>query len=80
MPVQPLVDGDLTTRRVRMPAREVVFFKAVLEANEGIAAVFAERGGDLTVATPWSRRRELDELLADLVSELDIAVDNEPSS
>jgi hypothetical protein len=51
-------------------ARDVVFFKGVIEASEGLAAVFAERGGDLSVATPAGREAELDAVLTDLCEEL----------
>ena len=43
--------GGLIFRRVRVRAREVVFVKGVIEASEGLAVVFAESGGDLTIAT-----------------------------
>jgi hypothetical protein len=60
----------MIVRRIVLPSREVVFFKGVVEASEGLAAVFAERGGDLTVAAPVERERELDELLEALCAEL----------
>jgi hypothetical protein len=59
----------MEVRRVLMDAAQVVFFKGVVEASEGLAAVFAERGGDLTVAAPCGRGRELDALLDDLCLE-----------
>jgi hypothetical protein len=55
---------------VVLAARDVVFFKGVIEASEGLASVFAERGGDLTVAAPLDRTGELDALLAVLCAEL----------
>jgi Domain of unknown function (DUF4911) len=58
--------GGLIFRRVRVRAREVVFVKGVIEASEGLAVVFAESGGDLTIATSPSQRLELDEILRDL--------------
>jgi Domain of unknown function (DUF4911) len=58
--------GGLIFRRVRVQAREVVFVKGVIEASEGLAVVFAERGGDLTIATSPSQRLGLDEILSDL--------------
>jgi hypothetical protein len=60
----------MIVRRVVMRARDVVFFKGVVEASEGLAAVYAESGGDLQVAAPAARARELDELLDQLCSEL----------
>jgi hypothetical protein len=57
-------------RRVILRARDVVFFKGVLEASDGLAAVFAEHGGDLTVSAPEGRQAELDAVLGALSSEL----------
>ena len=54
---------------MRVHAREVVFIKGVIEASEGLAAVFAESGGDLTVAAPISQKDELDRILQDLANE-----------
>lgn len=66
---EPLLLGGLIFRRVRVRAREVVFIKGVIEASEGLAAVFAESGGDLTVASPESQKDELDRILQDLAKE-----------
>lgn len=70
VPVAPLVDHDLICRNVRVRARDVVFVKGIFEASEGLGALFAERGGDLVIASHASRERELDELLADLAREI----------
>jgi hypothetical protein len=42
-----------------------------VEAHEGLAQVFAEGGGDLTIAAPAGRDAELDELVTDLAAEFD---------
>jgi hypothetical protein len=60
----------MVTRRVLMHARDVVFFKGVIEASEGLAAVFAEHGGDVLVAAPEDRSAELDVVLADLCAQV----------
>jgi hypothetical protein len=60
----------MIARRVVMAAHHVVFFKGVLEASEGLAVLFAERGGDLVVAAPGGRARELDALLEALAGDL----------
>lgn len=75
--VLPLVPptGELVVRRLRVDPREVVFVKGVVEASEGLACVFAEAGGDLTIASPAGRRAELDRLVADLVAETAGVVD-----
>lgn len=64
--VAPCIGDGMVTRRVIVRTRDVVFFKGVIEASEGLAAVFAERGGDLVVAAPAERARELDAVMADL--------------
>jgi hypothetical protein len=60
----------MVVRRVVLRAPDVVFFKGVIEASEGLAAVFAESGGDLTIAAPADRAAELDALLEPLCFEL----------
>ena len=57
-------------RRVVLRARDVVFFKGVIEASDGLAAVFAEHGGDLTVSAPSGRQAELDAVLDAICAEL----------
>lgn len=74
MPVAPLIDADLVSRKVLVRDQDVVFVKGIFEASEGLGALFAERGGELTISAPLSRQRELDELLADLELELQAAV------
>jgi hypothetical protein len=67
--VLPLLDEEFVARRVRAPSRDVVFVKAVIEASEGLAAMFAERGGDLTLVAHRSQEKELDRLIVDLERE-----------
>ncbi len=69
-PVPPLVGPGMITRRLVVRAKDVAFLKGVVEAHEGLAQVFAEGGGDLTIAAPAGREAELDELVADLAAEL----------
>jgi len=75
VPVAPLVDSGLVVRHVRVADKDVVLVKGILEASEGIGALFAERGGELLIATPPSRIGELDELLRDLVVELSALIE-----
>lgn len=70
VPVAPLVGEGMVVRRVVMRSKDVVFFKGVVEASEGLAAVFAEHGGDLVVSAPEARAAELDEVLDALCTEL----------
>ena len=64
----------MVVREVSVQASWVVFVKGVVEASDGLAAVFSERGGELWLATPPGREAELDELLADLEAELGVCV------
>jgi hypothetical protein len=73
-PVQMPLDG-LVARKVRVPAREVVFVKGVIEASEGVGVVFADHGGDLTIATLPSQKDELDRILQDLAAETGALLD-----
>jgi hypothetical protein len=56
----------MVTRSLVVRARDVVFVKGIVEASDGIAQVFAERGGDLTLAAPADREVELDALILEL--------------
>ena len=60
----------MITRRVIVRAKDVAFLKGIVEAHEGLAQVFAEAGGDLTIAAPAGREAELDQLVQDLAEEL----------
>jgi hypothetical protein len=63
--------SPMITRRLIVRAKDVVFVKGVVEAHDGLAHVFAEHGGDLTIAAAPGRDAELDELVRDLAAELD---------
>lgn len=60
----------LLVGRLRVPPQHVVFVKGIVEASEGLAALFAERGGDLRIAAPHDRADELRELLDDLAADV----------
>jgi hypothetical protein len=62
--------SGLVVGRLRVAPEHVVFVKGVVEASEGLAALFAERGGDLSIAAPSDRAAELRELLLDLAADL----------
>jgi hypothetical protein len=62
----------MVVRRVVVASSEVVFVKGIIEALEGLAQVFAERGGELTLAAPADRAAELDALVDDLCAELGV--------
>ncbi|MBX3208248.1 MAG: hypothetical protein KF764_24595 [Labilithrix sp.] len=60
----------MIARRLVVRAKDVVFVKGIVEAHDGLAHVFAESGGDLTLAAAAGRDAELDELVDDLAREL----------
>ena len=66
-----LLDDGLIVRRFFVKNEDVVYVKGIFEASEGLCAMFAERGGDLTIVAPESRALELDVVLRDLARELD---------
>jgi hypothetical protein len=69
----PLGAG-MVERRVIVESREVVFLKGLLEAHEGLAQVYAEKGGDLTICTTKEQAKELDDLLLKLATEMKLLV------
>jgi len=69
------VGAGMMVRRVSVHPPDVVFVKGVVEASDGLAAVFAEQGGELLLAAPHERAAELSELLADLETDLGARVD-----
>jgi hypothetical protein len=66
----PFVGEGMVTRRLLLRAKDVVFVKGLLEASEGLAQLFAEDGGDVTLAAPACREAELDALVEDLIIEV----------
>lgn len=70
------LDADLVVRRVLVQAKDVVIIKGICEASEGLCAMFADRGGDLLLAAPHSRTRDLDELVSDLCTDFGAVVAN----
>lgn len=76
--LEELLDDGLLVRRLRVNPEDVVFVKGIFEASEGLCAMYAQRGGDLTIVAPVSRARELDLVLNDLASELHGILDETP--
>ncbi len=60
------VGAGMLVHHVRVEPEDVVFVKGLVEASEGLAGVFAERGGDLMLAAPRDREREIVAFLDDL--------------
>ena len=69
LPMNVVCSGMLVSE-VAVRAPDVVFVKGLLEASDGLANVFAERGGDLTIVAPQGRGAELAEFLHDLEVEI----------
>jgi hypothetical protein len=74
-----IVSAGMIARRVDVRPADVVYLKGILEASEGLGAVFAERGGELVVTAPPDRAEELAELLRDLAEEIGARVGEETS-
>ena len=68
-PIAPLGPG-MVERCVSLPSPEVVFLKGILEAHDGLAQVYAEKGGQLTICTTVEQAEELDALLQSLTKDL----------
>jgi hypothetical protein len=64
------VGAGMCLRWVRVTPKDVVYVKGLFEASDGLASVFAERGGDLLIAAPPGREGELAEMLSDLEAEI----------
>ena len=52
----------LVVRTLVVPSAHAVLVKGLVEAHEGVASVFGERGGPLVLAAPVDRAAELDAL------------------
>ncbi|MEP7051655.1 MAG: DUF4911 domain-containing protein [Pseudomonadota bacterium] len=76
--LEELLDDGLLVRRLRVNPEDVVFVKGIFEASEGLCAMYAQRGGDLTIVAPVSRALELDLVLNDLARELHGVLDETP--
>ncbi len=63
--VAPLLGEGLVSRSLRVAAEDAMLVKALVEAHEGVASVFGDGTGVLTIAAPASREAELEALIAD---------------
>ncbi len=52
----------LVVRTFVVPAQQALLVKGLVEAHEGVASVFGERGGPLVLAAPADREAELDDI------------------
>jgi cobalamin biosynthesis protein CbiG len=67
----------MCVRRALLKPRDVVFLKGLLEAADGLAQLFAEEGGAVTIATTHSQAHDLDALLDEVFAELGAIVVDE---
>ena len=72
------VSEGMIVRRLSVLAADVVFVKGIVEASEGLAAVFAEAGGELSIVAPRGRERDLARLVDDVGRELGALPLDEP--
>jgi cobalamin biosynthesis protein CbiG len=77
IPVPPCVGPGMSVRRALVKPRDVVFLKGLLEAADGLAQLFAEEGGAVTIATTNSQARDLDALLDAVFDELGAVIVDE---
>lgn len=75
--IERMHDDGMTLRDVELPTREVVYFKSLIEAYPGYAAVHATPGAvrgeraQLIVATSRELSLELDGLLNDFAADVE---------
>jgi hypothetical protein len=74
------VAEGMHVRHLRVPPPDVVFVKGIIEASEGLGALFAEAGGELAIAVPRGREADLARLLEDLAGEIDLHVEVAPDA
>jgi hypothetical protein len=68
--------SELVERKIRVSSELVVLVKGICEASEGLCAMFAEHGGELVLAAPRSRERELDELIHDFKNDFGATIED----
>jgi hypothetical protein len=70
MAPQPAIVGDgLCLRRLRVADADVVWLRSVLEGYDGLASLYGDGSGVVTLTTPHAMAAELDALLDELCVE-----------
>lgn len=70
MSADTLIEGPgLTQRRIRVANQDVVWLRCVLEAYDGLATLYGDGSGIVTLSTPCDRIAELDALIDALRAE-----------
>ncbi len=68
--VAPLPWGPgLSRRRVQVATKDVAFLRYLLEAHEGLAFMYGDGTGEISLLAPDSQLAALDQLIADLWEE-----------
>jgi len=70
-----IVGEGMLVRRMTVAPSDVVFVKGILEASDGVAGLFAERGGELSIVAPREREAELAALLEDFRRDIGARLD-----
>lgn len=65
----PSLDPGLVRRRVRLLGDDEFWLRAVIEAYDGLALLYGDGTGTVTLAAPVDRVDELDALLDELGAE-----------
>jgi hypothetical protein len=75
MPSEEILRGEgLTLRKIRVADADVVWLRSVLEGYDGLAALYGDGSGVVTLSAPDALAAELDALLDELCSEASIAL------
>ena len=63
------VGPGLVSRRVLVRSEQVAFVRYLLEAHDGLGALYGDGTAHITLFAPESQAEALDELIADLTAE-----------
>ena len=69
-----MIEGQISTLRVRVADPDVVFFRSIIEAYDGLVQWTGDGSGVLTLTVPTTQRAALTELLGDLAPEVSLHV------
>ncbi len=59
----------LVERRLRVRSEQVAFVRYLLEAHDGLGALYGDGSSHITLFAPESQAAALDEVIADLMAE-----------
>lgn len=69
-----MTEGQTSLVRVRVADPDVVFFRSIIEAYDGLVQWTGDGSGVLTLTVPTAQRAALAELLSDLAAEVSLHV------